>query len=44
MRRSSPCGNAGHAIDGAQSLNPEQFDALMGEVRRRAAFEGKQMQ
>ena len=30
--------------DGAQSLNPEQFDALMGEVRRRAAFEGKQMQ
>ena len=30
--------------DGAQSLNPEQFDALMDEVRRRAAFEGKQMQ
>ena len=30
--------------DGAQSLNPEQFDALMGEVRRRTAFDGKQMQ
>ena len=29
--------------DGAQSLDPAQFDALMGEVRRRAAFEGRQM-
>ena len=31
-----------HALcDGAQSLNPEQFDSLMQDVRRRAAFEGK---
>ena len=27
--------------DGAQSLDPAQFDALMGDVRRRVAFEGK---
>lgn len=27
--------------DGAQSLNPDQFDALMTDVRRRAAFEEK---
>ena len=27
--------------DGAQSLNPAQFDALMGDVRRRVEFEGK---
>lgn len=27
--------------DGAQSLNPEQFDALMTDVKRRVAFEGK---
>ena len=31
-----------HALcDGAQSLNPDQFDSLMQDVRRRAAFEGK---
>ena len=31
-----------HALcDGAQSLNPAQFDSLMQDVRRRAAFEGK---
>ena len=29
--------------DGDQSLTPEQFDAVMTEVRRRAAFEGRQM-
>ena len=27
--------------DGAQSLNPAQFDELMADVRRRVAFEGK---
>ena len=27
--------------DGAQSLNPAQFDELMGDVKRRVAFEGK---
>ena len=30
--------------DGAQSLRPDQFDALMKDVRRRAEFEGKAMQ
>ncbi|MBP3657216.1 MAG: 3-deoxy-7-phosphoheptulonate synthase [Clostridia bacterium] len=30
--------------DGAQSLRPDQFDALMQDVRRRAEFEGKAMQ
>lgn len=29
--------------DGAQSLNPAQFDGLMTDVRRRVAFEGKQL-
>ena len=29
--------------DGDQSLTPEQFDAVMQEVRRRAAFEGRTM-
>lgn len=29
--------------DGAQSLTPESFDALMGQVAARAAFEGKVM-
>ena len=33
-----------HALcDGAQSLNPEEFDALMQDIRRRIAFEGKQV-
>ena len=33
-----------HALcDGAQSLNPAQFDSLMQDVRRRAAFEGRAM-
>ncbi len=27
--------------DGAQSLNPEQFDTLMQDIKRRAQFEGK---
>ena len=27
--------------DGAQSLNPQQFDHLMGDIRRRVAFEEK---
>ena len=27
--------------DGAQSLDPEQFDALMTDVKRRVAFEEK---
>ena len=30
--------------DGAQSLNPEQFDRLMQDVRRRVAFEEKVLQ
>ncbi len=31
-----------HALcDGAQSLNPEQFEALMHQIRKRAVFEGK---
>ena len=30
--------------DGAQSLNPEQFDRLMQDVRRRVAFEDKVLQ
>lgn len=29
--------------DGAQSLDPEEFDRLMGTVKTRAAFEGRQM-
>lgn len=29
--------------DGAQSLNPEQFAHMMEDVRRRVAFEGKQL-
>lgn len=29
--------------DGAQSLTPAQFKALMADVRKRAAFEGKKM-
>ena len=29
--------------DGAQSLTPAQFDELMQDVKRRAAFEGKRM-
>jgi 3-deoxy-7-phosphoheptulonate synthase len=29
--------------DGAQSLNPEQFKALMGELRERAVIEKKIM-
>lgn len=29
--------------DGAQSLNPVQFDRLMGDVKRRVAFEGKNL-
>ena len=34
-----------HALcDGAQSLNPQQFDHLMQDVKRRAAFEGKALQ
>ena len=34
-----------HALcDGAQSLNPAQFDDLMKDVRRRAAFEGRTLQ
>ena len=33
-----------HALcDGAQSLTPAQFDELMQDVKRRAAFEGKRM-
>ncbi len=33
-----------HALcDGAQSLTPAQFDNLMGDVRRRAAFEGRSL-
>ena len=27
--------------DGAQSLNPEEFDRLMADIGRRAAFEGR---
>jgi 3-deoxy-7-phosphoheptulonate synthase len=27
--------------DGAQSLNPVQFDTLMQDIKRRVAFEGK---
>ena len=27
--------------DGAQSLNPEQFDTLMKDIKRRVEFEGK---
>jgi 3-deoxy-7-phosphoheptulonate synthase len=30
--------------DGAQSLNPDQFDDLMEEIKKRVAFEGKRMQ
>ena len=31
-----------HALcDGAQSLNPEQFDTLMKDIKRRVEFEGK---
>lgn len=30
--------------DGAQSLNPQQFDNLMQDVRRRVTFEGKTLQ
>ena len=34
-----------HALcDGAQSLNPQQFDHLMQDVKRRAAVEGKALQ
>ena len=29
--------------DGAQSLDPDEFDRLMGTVKTRAAFEGRQM-
>ena len=29
--------------DGAQSLNPEQFAHMMEDVRRRVAFEDKQL-
>ncbi len=29
--------------DGAQSLNPQQFDTLMKDVKRRVEFEGKKM-
>ncbi len=29
--------------DGGQSLRPEEFDQVMGEVKRRVAFEGKRM-
>ncbi|MDE6745638.1 MAG: 3-deoxy-7-phosphoheptulonate synthase, partial [Oscillospiraceae bacterium] len=29
--------------DGAQSLNPEQFDTLMKDIKRRVEFEGKTM-
>ncbi|MDE7304008.1 MAG: 3-deoxy-7-phosphoheptulonate synthase [Oscillospiraceae bacterium] len=29
--------------DGAQSLNPEQFDMLMKDIKRRVEFEGKTM-
>lgn len=29
--------------DGAQSLDPKQFDTLMKEIARRVAFEGKEM-
>lgn len=29
--------------DGAQSLNPEQFDTLMKDIKRRVEFEGKAM-
>lgn len=29
--------------DGPQSLNPKEFDALMEDIKRRAAFEGKTM-
>ncbi len=29
--------------DGAQSLNPKQFDELMADIKRRVAFEGKTM-
>ena len=30
--------------DGAQSLDPSQFDRLMADVKRRVEFEGKQLQ
>ena len=30
--------------DGAQSLDPEQFDHLMADVKRRVAFEGRALQ
>lgn len=29
--------------DGAQSLNPEQFDTLMQDIKRRVEFEGKKL-
>ena len=29
--------------DGAQSLNPAQFDELMKDIKRRVEFEGKKM-
>ena len=29
--------------DGAQSLNPQQFDSLMQDIKRRVEFEGKKM-
>ncbi|MCM1328782.1 MAG: 3-deoxy-7-phosphoheptulonate synthase [Ruminococcus sp.] len=29
--------------DGAQSLNPQQFDTLMQDIKRRVEFEGKKM-
>ena len=29
--------------DGAQSLNPNQFDTLMQDIKRRVEFEGKKM-
>ena len=30
--------------DGAQSLNPQQFDHLMGDIRRRVTFEEKTLE
>ena len=33
-----------HALcDGAQSLNPDQFDHLMQDIKRRVAFEEKKL-
>lgn len=29
--------------DGAQSLNPDQFDELMADIKRRVEFEGKKL-